>query len=217
MAADALTGSRHNPNRELFGQGVGNVIAGLIGGLPGAGASASTVTNIRAGGSTRVSGALRAALVLALVLGLGHLVAPIPHAVLAAILIKVGWDLIDRDLLSRARHLRRDYLIVILTPLTLTVFVDLITSGAVGLIAAGMVHARQFERFELQSVISVPLLDRNLFAGHADAAHADPGSARVGLVRLKGGFTARIPERLTSVCDYRNFLNSRLLRICDCT
>ena len=100
MIADSLTDSRHNPNRELFGQGVGNVIAGLIGGQPGAGASVSAVTNIRAGGSTRVSSALRATLVLALVLGLGHLVAPIPHAVLAAILIKVGWDLIDRDLLS---------------------------------------------------------------------------------------------------------------------
>ncbi len=199
MAADALTGSRHNPNRELFGQGIGNVIAGLIGGLPGAGASVSTVTNIRAGGSTRVSGALRATLVLAMVLGLGHLVAPIPHAVLAAILIKVGWDLIDRDLLSRARHLRRDYLIVILTTLALTVFVDLITGGAVGLIAAGMVHARQLERFESQSVISVPLLDRNLFAGHADAASADPGSARVGLVRLKGGFTVASSRQLVDV------------------
>ena len=84
----------------------------------------------------------------------------------------------------------------------------LITGAAVGLIAAGMVHARQLERFELQSVISVPLLDRNLFTGHVDTTHVDPGSARVGLVRLKGGFTARIPERLTSVCDYLNFLNS---------
>jgi SulP family sulfate permease len=193
--------ARHNPNRELFGQGIGNVIAGLIGGLPGAGASVSTVTNIRAGGSTRVSGALRAMLVLALVLGLGlgHLVAPIPHAVLAAILIKVGWDLVDRDLLSRARHLRRDYLIVIVTTLTLTVFVDLITGGAVGLIAAGMVHARQLERFEMQSVISVPLLDRNLFAGHAETADADPGAARVGLVRLKGGFTVASSRQLVDV------------------
>ena len=199
MVADSLTGSRHNPNRELFGQGIGNIIAGLTGGLPGAGASVSTVTNIRAGGSTRVSGALRAALVLALVLGLGHPVAPIPHAVLAAILIKVGWDLIDRDQLSRARHLRRDYLIVILTTPALTVFVDLITGGAVGLIAAGMVHARQLERFELQSVISVPLLDRNLFAGDVDTTQADPGSARVGLVRLKGGFTVASSRQLVDV------------------
>ncbi len=144
-----------------------------------------------------MSGALHAMLVLVMVLELGDLVAPIPHAVLAAILIRLGWGLIDRGLLGRARHLRRDYLIVILT--TLTMFVDLITGGAVGLIAAGMVHARQLERFELQSVISVPLLDRNLFAGHVDTAHADPGSARVGLVRLKGDFTVASSRQLVDV------------------
>lgn len=197
--ADSLTGTRHNANRELFGQGIGNLVAGLIGGLPGSGASVSTAANIRAGGTTRVSGALRALLVLALVLGLGHLVEPIPHAVLAAILIRVGWGLIDWDLLRRARHLRREYLIVVLTTLTLTVFVDLITGGVVGLIMAGMAHARQFERFELESVISVPLLDRNLLAGHADPDRADPYSARVGLVRLKGGFTVASSRQLVDV------------------
>ena len=90
LVADSLTGARHNPNRELVGQGIGNTIAGLIGGLPGAGASVSTVTNIRAGGRTPVSGALRSGLLLALLLGLGHYVEPIPHAVLAGILMIVG-------------------------------------------------------------------------------------------------------------------------------
>lgn len=199
MVADSLTGSRHDPNRELFGQGVGNIVAGLVGGLPGAGASVSTVTNIRAGGSTPVSGALRAMLVLAMVLGLGHLVEPVPHAVLAAILMPVGWSLIDWDLLGRARHLRRDYLIVILTTLSLTVLVDLLTAGAVGLIVAGMAHARQLERFELQSVVSVPLLDQEFLAGHADMVRADRYSARVGLVRLKGRFTVASSRQLVDV------------------
>ena len=199
MVADSLTGSRHNPNRELFGQGLGNIVAGLVGGLPGAGASVSTVTNIRAGGSTPVSGALRAMLVLAMELGLGHLVEPVPHAVLAAILIPVGWGLIDWDLLGRARHLRRDYLIVILTTLSLTVLVDLITAGVVGLIVAGMAHAQQLERFELQSVVSIPLLDQEFFADHADVARADLHSARVGLVRLKGRFTVASSRELADV------------------
>ncbi len=74
-----------------------------------------------------------------------------------------------------------------------------ITGGAVGLIAAGMVHARQLERFELQSVISVPLLDRDFFSGHAGMANADPGSARVGLVRLKGRFTVASSRQLVDV------------------
>ena len=73
LIADSLTGTRHNPNRELVGQGLGNVVAGLFGALPGAGATMGTVTNIRAGGRSPVSGALRAFLLLALVLGLGAL------------------------------------------------------------------------------------------------------------------------------------------------
>ena len=77
LVADSLTGDRHNPDRELIGQGIGNIAAGLIGALPGAGTTASTVTNIRSGGTTQVSGALYAVLVFALVLGLGRLVEPI--------------------------------------------------------------------------------------------------------------------------------------------
>ena len=71
LVADAMTRTRHDPNRELVGQGIGNMIAGLIGATPGAGATMGTVVNIRAGGQTRVSGALRAAILLTLVLGWG--------------------------------------------------------------------------------------------------------------------------------------------------
>ena len=92
LVADSLTGTRHHPNRELVGQGLGNIIAGLPGGLPGAGSTTGTVTNIRAGGSTPVSGALYGLFMLALVLGLGRYVEPIPLAVLAGILMKVGLD-----------------------------------------------------------------------------------------------------------------------------
>ena len=74
LIADSMTRTRHDPNRELVGQGIGNTIAGLIGGLPGAGATMGTVVNLRAGGRTQVSGVLRAAILLALVLGLGKYV-----------------------------------------------------------------------------------------------------------------------------------------------
>ena len=104
LIADAMTRTRHNPNRELVGQGIGNVVAGLIGGLPGAGATLGTVVNIRADGQTQVSGALRAAILLALVLGLGKYVEAIPHAVLAGILMKVGWDIIDWRFIMRIHH-----------------------------------------------------------------------------------------------------------------
>ena len=174
LVADSLTGNRHNPDRELIGQGIGNMIAGLFGALPGAGATMGTVTNIRSGGSTPVSGALRALLLLALVLGLGRFVEPIPLAALAGVLIKVGWDIVDWRMLARTHRLRREHLLVMLTTLCLTVFVDLITAVAIGLIAGGMVHARRLERLELDSVISVPLLEASFFAGGGTPTHDDP-------------------------------------------
>ena len=199
LVADSLTGTQHKPNRELVGQGVGNMISGLFGGLPGAGATMGTVTNTRAGGTTQVSGALRALLVLALLLGLGGFVEPIPHAVLAGILMKVGWDIIDWPLLTRIHRIRREHLFVIALTLGLTVFVDLVTAVAIGLIAAGMVHARQLEGLELDSVVSVPLLDHVFFAGEEEARAMDRYAARVGLVRLNGSFTVASSQKLFSV------------------
>ena len=199
LVADSMTGNRHNPNRELIGQGIGNMAAGLIGALPGAGATMGTVVNIRSGGSTPVSGALRALLLLALVLGLGRLVEPIPLAALAGVLIKVGWDIVDWRMLARAHRLRREHLFVMLTTLCLTVFVDLITAVAIGLIAGGMVHARRLERLELDNVISVPLLEATFFAGEETSANGDSHAARVGMVALRGTLSVASSHRLVSV------------------
>ena len=199
LVADSMTGNRHNPDRELIGQGIGNVAAGLIGALPGAGATMGTVINIRSGGSTPASGALRALLLLALVLGLGRFVEPIPLAALAGVLIKVGWDIVDWPMLVRLHRLRREHLLVMLITLGLTVFVDLITAVAIGLIAGGMVHARRLERLELDSVISVPLLDSTFFAGEEMPADTDPFSARVGMVALGGTLSVASSHKLVSV------------------
>ena len=198
LVADSMTGTRHNADRELIGQGIGNIVAGLIGGVPGAGATMGTVINIRAGGSTQVSGALRAVVVLALLLGLGRYVEPVPHAVLAGILMKVGWDIVDWRMIVRVHRMRREHLFVMLLTLGLTVFVDLVTAVAIGLIAAGMAHARQLERLELDSVVSVPLLDM-AFLPDAGGGRPDPFSARVGLVALRGSFTVASSHKLVGV------------------
>ena len=132
LIADSLTGSRHSPDRELVGQGIGNMVAGLFGGLPGSGGTVSTVTNIRSGGRTPVSSVVRAGVLLLLLLELGRFIEPIPHAVLAGILMKVGWDIIDWRLLSRIHRLRREHLYVMALTLGLTVFVDLIPAVAGG-------------------------------------------------------------------------------------
>jgi len=199
LIADSLTGTQHKPNRELVGQGIGNMVAGLFGGLPGAGATMGTVTNIRAGGQTQVSGVLRSILLLMLVLGLGQYVEPIPHAALAGILMKIGWDIIDWRILTLIHRIRFEHLLVMMLTLALTVFVDLVTAVAIGLIAAGMTHAQQLETLELDSVISVPLLDRTFFSQYGDMTLADPYSARVGMVALRGSFTVASSRKLVEV------------------
>ena len=199
LIADSLTGTQHRPNRELVGQGIGNMVAGLFGGLPGAGATMGTVTNIRAGGSTPMSGVLRSILLLMLLLGLARYVEPIPHAALAGILVKIGWDVIDWRFLTLVHRIRREHLLVMLLTLGLTVFVDLVTAVAIGLIAAGMTHAQQLETLELDSVISVPLLDRTFFSQYGNMTLTDPYSARVGMVVLRGSFTVASSRKLVEV------------------
>ena len=202
LIADALTRTRHNANRELIGQGLGNTIAGLIGGLPGAGATLGTVINIRSGGRTPFSGVVRAGILLALVLGLGQYVTAIPHAVLAGILMKVGWDIIDWRLIKRAHRIQRDHLIVMVITLGLTVFLDLVTAIAIGLIAAGMVAARQVERQELDSVVSTPLLDQVFLYDSAEQAAAandgDEFAAHVGVVGMRGRFSVASSSNLVN-------------------
>ncbi len=193
LVADSMTRTRHNPNRELIGQGIGNMAAGFVGGMPGAGATLGTVVNLRAGGRTPVSGVLRAAILLALVLGLGRFVEAIPHAALAGILMKVGWDIIDWRFITRIHRVQREHLLVMVITMGLTVFLDLVTAVAIGLIAAGMASARQFERLEMDSVVSTPLLDQSFLAGSDDA---DTFAARVGLVSLRGSFSVASANKL---------------------
>ena len=196
LIADAITRTRHNPDRELIGQGIGNMVAGFIWGLPGAGATLGTVVNIRAGGRTQVSGVLRAAILLTLVLGLGKYVEVIPHAVLAGILMKVGWDIIDWRFITRIHRVQREHLLVMVITMGLTVFVDLVTAVVVGLIAAGMAYSRQLERLELDNVVSVPLSDQSFLMIEEDGDDVDEFSARVGLVALRGSFTVASSVKL---------------------
>jgi SulP family sulfate permease len=198
LVADSMTRTSHQPNRELIGQGIGNMMAGFIGGVPGAGATMGTVVNIRAGGHTRFSGVLRALILLALVLGLGKYVEEIPHAALAGILMKVGWDIMDWRFLTRVTRLDREHLFIMFATFGLTVFVDLITAVAIGLIIAGMSRSRQFERLEMDNVVSVPILDQLFFKGEVTTSEegADPHAARVGMVALRGSFSVASSNKI---------------------
>ena len=143
LIADSITRTHHKSDRELFGQGIGNIVSGLFGGLPGAGATMRTVVNVRAGGRTPISGALHALVLLLMVLGLGALAEHIPHAVLAGILIKVGFDIVDWKYLSRIRSAPRSGMLIMLTTFLLTVLVDLITAVAVGTVMASLLFVKR--------------------------------------------------------------------------
>jgi len=152
LVADNMTRTRHNSDRELIGQGIGNTVAGLFGAIPGAGATMRTVVNIRTGGRTRLSGMLHSVLLLAVVISLAPLASQIPHAVLAGILVKVGYDIIDFAYLRRAHKGPRWDLALMALVLGLTVFVDLITAVATGVVLAALAFVKKMADDQLASV-----------------------------------------------------------------
>ncbi|NNJ84803.1 MAG: SulP family inorganic anion transporter, partial [Gammaproteobacteria bacterium] len=155
LVADNLTRTHHDSDRELVGQGIGNLVAGFLGGLPGAGATMRTVVNVRAGGQTPIAGALHAVVLLGIVLGAGVFASDIPHAVLAGILIKVGTDIIDWDYLKRLHHAPKAGVVMMFTVLFITVFVDLITAVAIGVIMASLVFMKRMTDLQLANITAI--------------------------------------------------------------
>jgi sulfate permease, SulP family len=156
LVADNMTRTRHDSNKELIGQGMGNAVAGLFGGIAGAGATMRTVVNIRAGGSTKLSGMIHSVVLMAVVLGLGSLAAVIPHAALAGVLVKVGIDIIDFSYLKRAHRGPRWDLLLMALVLGLTVLVDLITAVGAGVVLAALAYVRQVAKTQLDELLSQP-------------------------------------------------------------
>lgn len=155
LVADNLTRTQHQSDRELIGQGIGNAVSGLFGGLPGAGATMRTVVNVRVGGRTPVSGMWHALLLLGVLTGAGAIVQYIPHAVLAGILIKVGTDIIDWDYLRHLRTAPRSGMIIMASVFFITVFVDLITAVAVGVIMASLIFVERMSALQIDSITAV--------------------------------------------------------------
>lgn len=152
LVADNVTRIQHKSNRELIGQGIGNMIAGFFGGLPGAGATMRTVVNVKAGGRTPISGALHAVILLAIVLGAGSLASDIPKAVLAGILIKVGTDIIDWDYLKRLTIAPKAGVLIMFVVLVLTVTVDLLLAVGVGMVMASFLFMKRMTDMQVKGM-----------------------------------------------------------------
>jgi len=131
-----MTQSKHSSDRELMGQGIGNMLCAIFGGIPGAGATMRTVVNIKNGGRTRISGMTHSLILLLILLGASQYTAQIPMAVLSGILITVGIGIIDYRGLKHLHHVPKTDACIMLTVLGLTVFVDLLQAVAVGMILA---------------------------------------------------------------------------------
>ena len=143
VIADNITKTKHHSNRELVGQGIGNIMASCIGGLPGAGATMRTLVNVNAGGQTPLSGVIHGVLLLATLLGLGNYAQEIPIPVLAGILITVGVGIIDYKGFRHIKSVPRTDAVVMLIVLGMTMFVDLIQAVAVGLILSSILFMKQ--------------------------------------------------------------------------
>jgi SulP family sulfate permease len=136
VVADNITKTKHDSNQELIGQGIGNAIAGMFCGIAGAGATMRTVVNVKSGGRTQISGMVHALFLLAILLGLGSLVKYVPLAVLAGILITVGWGIIDFRGFKDLTHIPKADAFVLIVVFLTTVFVDLLTAVGIGMVIA---------------------------------------------------------------------------------
>lgn len=159
VVADNMTKTQHDSNKELIGQGIGNIAAGLIGGLPGAGATMRTVVNIRAGGTGRLAGMIHSVLLLVVLLGAGEYARLIPLPVLAGILITVGLGIIDYKGLKHLTKVPRADAVVMLLVLILTVFVDLLQAVAVGLVMASLLFMKHMGDVAESKSVSSSLYD----------------------------------------------------------
>lgn len=159
IVADNITKTRHNSNQELVGQGIGNVAAAFIAGLPGAGATMRTVINANSGGKTKLSGVIAALLLLAILLGVGPLVGQVPNAVLAGILLTVGISIIDYKGLKNIRVIPRADAIVLIVVLLLTVFVGLLEAVAAGMVLASLLFMKSISDVVERRTVSAPLTE----------------------------------------------------------
>ncbi len=143
VIADNLTKTKHNSKRELIGQGIGNAVAALFGGIPGAGATKGTVVNIQAGGRTRLSGTIHGVVLLVVLLGAGGLAGFIPLSVLAGLLIPVGLAIIDRRGLKHLLQIPRADAAVFVLVLLITVFGNLIYAVGLGVVLASVLFMKK--------------------------------------------------------------------------
>ena len=214
LVADNISQTKHNSDKELIGQGIGNAVAGLFSGLPGAGATMRTVINVKSGGSTPISGMVHSIVLLVVLVGAGPLAEQIPTALLAGILIKVGLDIIDWGFLLRAHRLSLKTAAVMYGVLLMTVFWDLIWAVLVGVFIANMLTIDSITQTQLEGMDADNPFDNsdNSSINESQLSEDEQNllnkcSGEVMLFRLRGplsfGAAKGITERMILVRNYK--------------
>ena len=171
VVADNMTRTKHNPNKELIGQGLGNGLAAIFGGIPGAGATIRTVVNINAGGRTRLSGMTAGVLLLIILLVLGPVASQIPASVLAGILITVGFGVMDYKGLKAIPNMPRSEVVIMIIVMILSAVWNLVFAVGIGLILASLIFMKKIgditaDQSELTSLKEEPWPDEFGFPEH---------------------------------------------------
>ncbi len=209
VIADKLTRTKHNSNKELVGQGIGNLGAALIGGIPGAGTTVVTVTNTKAGATTRMSGIFQG-LFLALVLFVGGAYASqIPYAVLAGLLVSIGFKIIDYTLFRDMKFIPKSDLFIILTVFILTVTWNLLYATAIGFVIASVFFMKKMADTieEYSNGSQIDRISKKLISLFDNAEDFEKD---VYIKQLNGpvffGFATRIEESIKQLPDIKKLI-----------
>lgn len=216
VVADNITKTRHNSNKELVGQGIGNIVSGLFCGIAGAGATMRTVVNVKSGGRTQLSGMVHSLFLLAILLGLGSLVKYVPLSVLAGILITVGWGIIDFKGFKDLLRIPKADAFVLVVVFLLTVFVDLLTAVGIGMVIACVLFMKRASDLVEGGYSSSVMTDSDLHRGlpappQADFDKSKPWSDEGGITdeMLKHIYIQRLngPIFFGSITKFQEVMN----------
>ncbi len=186
VIADSLTRKEHDSRKELMGQGIGNLVSGFCGGLPGAGATMGTVVNIQSGARTALSGVTRAVVLMVLVVFAAGLTAYIPLAVLAAIAIKVGINILDWSFLKRAHRVSSTSTLIMYGVMLLTVFVDLIVAVGIGVFIANVLTIEKLSRLQARNIQSISDTDDRIPMSKEERTMLKQAKGKVMLLYFSG-------------------------------
>lgn len=208
VIGDSLTRKEHDSDKELRGQGLANMIAGLFGALPGAGATMGTVTNIQVGARSPVSGLVRALVLALVVLVAGSLTEPIPMAVLAGIAVYVGLNILDWSFIQRAHKVSVRGMAVMYGVMLLTVFVDLIAAVGLGVFISNILIIEKLSREQARKVKAISDADEDeVPLTDTERAMLDKANGKVLFFYLSGpmifSVSKAISRQHSSIADYQ--------------